>query len=375
MSVTADEPISAGQVTTLLLLSRISLTVVYFGTPLVIKQDVWWQSFFSALMGIGFAWVHVYLWQSYPNQSLLAAAETLLGRAAGRLVALAYALFYLLFVSLNLRLTGEFFLYAFFPRTPLVVVVGVVAVLAAWAARAGVEVMGRAAQVVLPLAVGTVLLVTLLLAHDIKWHRLLPLELLRTGPLPHLQDMIGVAARTVELAWAGLLPLAEGRRGWGLFRAVVRAQIWLGAIWVVMNVAIIGMLGREIQVHQFPFYVAATQVSVADFLERIDALILAIWVFGMVIRSGMVLWAAAVCTARTLGLAAYRPLVLALAALAVTYAVAQARSFGELMSYLKTETLTSLTIIFTLIIPGLLAAGAALRGALGADQARSGAGG
>lgn len=344
----------------LVVLSRVSLTLVYFGTPPVVRQDVWWQSFFAALLGVGFLWVHHQLWQRYPDQTFVQVAETVLGRPLGKLVSLLYLLFFLLMLSLNLRLTGEFFLHAFLPRTPVIVVIGVVAALAAWSSRAGIEVMGRAGQVVFPLLIGSILLIVLLLLKDVQFERLMPPVILHTGPFPHLQDMFSVAGRTVEIAWLGMLvPFVNQREG--LFRAAARAQIWQGAIWVIMNIAIFGVLGREIEAHYFPFFAAARLVQIADFLERIDSIFLAVWLFGMFLRAGVLLWALSVGTAQWLSLRQYRPLVLPLTGIAVGYAIAQANTFSEIQDYLAPETFTPLTLTFVLVIPLLLLAVSAVR--------------
>jgi spore germination protein KB len=360
-----SERISLTQVMMLMVISRLSLTLVYFGTPPGIRQDVWWQSFFAALTGLLFLWVFDRIWRRFPTQTLFQVAEAVLGRSLGRLVSFLYLLFFLVNLSLNLRLVGEFFLYAFLPRTPIIVIIGIVTALAAWASHEGIEVIGRAGQVVFPLLIGSILLIVGLLAKDIKLHLLLPPVILYTGPLPHLQDMISVAARTVEFAWLGLLVPSVGdpRR---LFGAAVRAQIWQGAVWVVMSIAIIGVLGRAIEEHYFPFFAAARMVHVADFLERIDSVFLAVWLFGMYLRLAVLLWSTALSTAQCLGLQSYRPLVLPIAGIAVSYSIAQARTFSELRGYLAPEIFTPFGLLFVFVFPVLLLGVAVVRRMRGA---------
>ncbi len=356
----ARERISLTQVMMLVVISRLSLTLVYFGAVPAIRQDVWWQSFLAALTGIGFVWVLNYLWQKYPNKTFFQVVELVLGRWLGKLVCLTYILFWMIMLSLNLRLAAEFFLFAFLPRTPIIVVIGVIAGLAAWSCRAGVEVMARVGQVIFPMLIGSILLIVVLLAKDIDPHRLLPLEVLITGPVPHLKDMVSVAARTVEIAWLGIVvPCVSERHG--LFKAVAKAQLWQGAVWVIMNIAIFGILGREIEHHFFPFFEAARYVHVADFLERIDAIFLSVWLFGMFLRAAMMLWASAIGTAQLLDLKHYRPVVLPLAGIAVSYAVAQGERFAQFQGYLAPEVLTPFTLTFVVIIPVLILAVAGVR--------------
>lgn len=369
MAAPGAEQISPGQVTALVFLSRITLTLVYFGATPVVRQDTWWQSFPAALTGALFVWLVHWLWRRFPGQSPAQMAEAVLGRPLGRLVTVAYAMFYLLFVSLNLRLTGDFFLHAFLPRTPLLVIVLVTAFLASWAAKAGLEVMGRATQLIMPIFIGTIAIVVMLLLKETDPIHIWPPEIIHTGPLPHLQDMVNIAARTVELAWVGLL-VPHVSRTRDLLRATVWAQIWQGIIWVPMSVVVFGTLGRDVELHLYPFFTASQLISIANFIERVDALILAVWMLGMVIRTGMVLWAAARETAAGLGLRDYRPLVLPLGALAASYAIPQAESQTELLGYLGSETLTPFTLLFVLIIPLVLLAVAAMRGTRGYEKSQ-----
>lgn len=347
------EQISPTQVMMLLVVSRLSLTLVYFGTPPAFDQDVWWESFLAALAGIGVAWLIERITRRFPEQTLLEVAELTLSRPVGKLIALLYLLFFLLLLSLNLRLVGEFFIFAFLVRTPITVVILTVAFLALWATRAGIEVISRASQFVFPLLLGSIFLIVLLLVPDLKLKLLFPLRLTVAGPIPYLQDLINVSARTAEFAWLALLVPSITKPS-GLLRTVVRAQLWIGFTWMVMSIAIIGTVGRDFTPHFFPFYVAVRVVRVADFIERIDAVLLSMWLFGMFLRLSMLLWAASISAARLFGIANYRIVSIPLVGIAATYSVMMAGSFAEVQRYLSAEIFTPVGLLFVLLLPLLM---------------------
>lgn len=366
----AGERVSTVQVSLMLAASRLSLTWVFWGYVPGINHDHWWFSAIEALVGIGFAWILNHLWQRFPQQALTEVAEIVLGRVLGKLVVLLYVLFLLLMLALTLRLAGEVFIYAFLPRTPIIVIIAGVAFLAAWGAKAGIEVIGRSAQVIFPTLAGSILLIFLLLLKDIDFHVLLPPQILHSGPLPFLKDAIGVASRTTELILAGLMvPFINERRG--VFRAVALNQVWQGVTWTFMAIPIYGILGTDIGTFYFPMYTIIRIVNIADFLERIDGLIVAIWLLGLFIRSTLFLWAAGIGSAHLLGLRQYRPLVIPLAGLAVSYAIAQAENITEIRHYLRPELLTPFSFTFTMLIPLLLLTVAALRGMCGTHASRA----
>lgn len=347
------EKLSLTQVMMLLVTSRLSLTLVYFGTPPAFDQDVWWESFLAAMVAIAIPWLLGRISRRFPQQTLLQAADLTLTRPVGQGITLLYVLFFLLLLSLNLRLVGEFFAFAFLTRTPISLLIAVVAALALWAARAGIEVLGRMGQLIFPLIVGSLFLIVALIAHELDLRLLWPPRLAAAGPVPYMQDLVNVAARTAEFAWLGLLvPFVDQPSG--LFRTAARAQLWIGVAWVVMSVAIIGSLGRDFSAHFFPFYVVARMVRVADFLERIDAVFLSMWLFGMLLRISMLLWAASVSTAQLLGLPNYRAVAVPLVGIAAIYALMMAGPFAEVESYLAAEVFTPLGLIFVLILPALV---------------------
>jgi spore germination protein KB len=222
-------------------------------------------------------------------------------------------------------------------------------------------VIGRASQAVFPLLIGSILLIVLLLTPEINAQELLPLKILVTGPVPHLQDLINVTTRTLEIvSLAMLVPSVDQPQG--LWPATVRGLLWLGAIWVLMNITIIGVLGQDIRNHFFPFFAAVRLIHIADFLERIDSIFLAVWLFGMFLRVSLLLWSLAVGTAQWLRVANYRPLVLPLGAMALTYSLLLATSFNAVQNALSPEAFTPVGLLFILLLPLLLLVLAAMRG-------------
>lgn len=239
-------------------------------------------------------------------------------------------------------------------------VIGVVAFLEAWAARAGVEVIGRAGQVIFPLLAGSVVLIFLLLLRDIDFSALWPPDLVRFGPVPLLKSTFDAIARSIEFIWLGMMvPYVNERRG--LLRAAVLSVVWDWVTWTLITLAVAGTMVQFADLLNFPFFTATRLVSIADFLERIDALLLGVWLFGMFLRGSLLLWAAALGTAQWLGLKAYRPLVAPLTCVAVTYSIAQAENFSELRGYLKPETFTPFGLTFLVFLPVLVLLIAAVR--------------
>jgi spore germination protein KB len=345
-----SEQISVRQLLALFVVSRLSLTLINYGADPQVRQDVWWENGFDALLTVAIAWLLNRLWQRFPQQTLTQVARTVLGQVAGRLVALLCALALLLSLSLTLRLTAEVFLVASLPATPISMLMFPLTAVAVWSVRSGLEVLGRTAEVIFPIVTGSVLVVFLLLLKDIRFEQLLPLEILSTGPLPHLRSMVGVVARTVELFSVGMLvPFVRERSR--LLRTVVMAETWLAVIWVIMAISIIGILTGDFQAYPFPWYVAARSVAPTEFLERLDGLVLAVWVLGIYIRVALLLWTTTATVADALGVREYRTLVSPVAVLAVAYAFPVGQSMPEVFDLLRPAIFTPFGLSFVVLLP------------------------
>lgn len=365
------ERISPGQVMTLLLTSRISQSLVFWGTVTGIGQDYWWESFLATLSGIPLIWLLHSLFQRNPNLGLLGVAERLLGKFLGKVVGLLYCLFFLMLCSLSIRLVSAFIRFAFLPHTPRILVMAMVTYLAVVTVSGGLEVAARISQVVAPALILAILLVVLLVAKDFQLRFFWPPGFLYKNPLLYLQDAIGIHARTVEWLWVGLMiPLVKEMPK--LKAMLVRGQVILSMILAAMAIGMVGILGGEMEFHYFPFYQVTRMVSVADFLERMDIVVATIWPFGMILRSSMLLWATAHSTAHLFSLRDHKALLFPLGTLAIVLAVAQAESFSELQTFISFEVYTPFTLTFVLLIPLLLLGVAVLRGKKGpADQCQA----
>lgn len=356
----------------LFVVSRISLTLIYHGSDPVVKQDVWWEVVADTFLMALAIWGLSFLWRRFPGQNLVQVMEILLGPVLGKAMALLYVLFAMLMFSSSMRLAGDVFVITSLPRTPLVLVVGGLAALAARCVRAGIEVLARCAEAILPILAGSMIVIFIVLLPHIRLGQLLPFEVLAVGPLPHLRATVGTLARTVELVSVGMLfPLCHPQEQ--VPRMLYRAEVLLAIGWVSMFIAIVGVLGGDFRPFPYPWLMTMRTVEAIRFIERIDALILPLWVLGIFIRVSLLLWTAAQVLTQILGLRQYQLLAFPLASIATTYAITQAASVSDLLDQLREEVLTPFMLTFVVVIPLGLLLLALLRGIRGSVAKTDGA--
>ncbi|HLN61014.1 MAG TPA: GerAB/ArcD/ProY family transporter [Symbiobacteriaceae bacterium] len=209
----------------------------------------------------------------------------------------------------------------FLPAIPELIVAAAIAGVAALAARSGLEVLGRTAEV-------------LVLAAP----RLDPRSL-----KPVLEQGWGrpLAGTPLALGYLGICMVM------GMFQAyqnhpakAVHAKLFAAVLGSVLltgsTLGVIALLGPDVAgATLFPELSMSREISIADFLERLDSVWMMIHVGAGFLTVGVLLWAAALGTAQTFGLPQYRQLVVPLALLAVPLSMWLFRNSAALITFAR----------------------------------------
>ncbi|HEY3367855.1 MAG TPA: endospore germination permease [Symbiobacteriaceae bacterium] len=278
------------------------------------KQDSWLALLLGGGASLAVVWLYTALARLFPEQSLVAYSRILLGEWLGRLVGLLYLWYGLHLGALVLRNFGEFLTTSLLPSTPISVCIVTLMLLCAYGVRMGLEPLARASQVMVMLLVVQVAFSTILVAKDVHLENLRPM--LEQGPVPVLQAAFGLLSFPFgeTVLFALLLPWV--RPVGGVKRTVMltvgAAAIFLAAVHA-RNVAVLNahLAGTS----RFPSLVVVQFIDVADFLNRLDALIVGNWIVAGFMKVSICLLGTATGLAEWLGGLDYRPLVLPLGAI------------------------------------------------------------
>ena len=212
----------------------------------------------------------------------------------------------------------------FLTATPVVFIVGAMVLAAALAARAGIEVIGRAADLFFPLFI-LAILASLVLAAPQAWPNLTNLEpVLARGAGPMLRGAVSPVAITSQflvltvLAPAAVEPTRAMRSAlalWGLSTVIL----------VLITITTIAVLGPQKAARStFPFLNLVRALQVSEFIERIEVLAMFAWGFAHFIGLAVLLYCGAKGLSEVLGLKSYRILVWPMAVVWVTLGAATA---------------------------------------------------
>ncbi|GFN24203.1 GerAB/ArcD/ProY family transporter [Thermanaeromonas sp. C210] len=286
-------------------------------SPLIIptgpaKQDAWISHLLAGALGVGAAYLYSSLGGRFPEETPIQYAPRLLGRFLGTLLNLLFLWYALHLAALLLLDFSELYVVAIMVSTPLPVFVGIMAGLGAWAVRAGLEALGRLAELVTPFLIISIILLgllTLITPGLPRWENLRPI--MAEGPLPPLRGVLPSFAfpfgETVFflMVFPFLISPGKGHRPFVL--AVILINLLLATV-LVRNIIVLGP--AEAARNSFPSLTAIQLINVGDILQRVDPLGIFIWTFGVFLKFSTVFYVFTLGTAQLCNLQDYRPLVL-----------------------------------------------------------------
>ncbi|MED4225015.1 endospore germination permease [Neobacillus cucumis] len=314
------------------------------------KQDLWLSPIWASVTGFIIVYIAYRFHKLYPKETLIQFSELILGKVIGKIIAASYLLFYMHITGIITREYGEFVSGTFLHLTPMVVVLGSMVMVSAFAVYGGLEVIGRCAEIIVPVVTLLYLTIFVLLFKDLDMSHMFPI--LENGLAPSLLGSI------VPQCWFSeyflisfFLPyLTDQEKGlkWGMI-SVFSVML----IMVITNIMTLLLLGKLNSVVTYPVMIAARYISIADFFEHLEAVVMAIWVAGAFVKITVFYYVLVLGMAQWLKLKDFRPLVLPTGVLLVIIGQWSASSLQELSQFLS-STATFYVLSFQLGLPIIL---------------------
>ncbi|WP_165452290.1 GerAB/ArcD/ProY family transporter [Paenibacillus thalictri] len=293
-----------------------------------VGRDFWLSPVWGAAGGYFIVWICCWLYKRYPNQSIVQYSERIIGKIPGKLAGLLIIWFYLQLNGYVVREYGELLVGAFFPRTPILLVMGSLLLVSACAVRGGVEVLGRSAQLFVPVVCLLFVLVVLLLIKELDLRNIIPI--MEDGMMPSLLGSLvpfgGWYGEFLIISF--LLPsLTDSNKG--MKWAMVSNSLIMFTM-VVTNLVVLTLFGNAAPRTIYPMLEAARYIEYGDFLEHVEAVVMAIWILGVFVKISMFYYVVVIGASQWLKLADFRMLIFPVGLLVLILTVWGAASLQEL---------------------------------------------
>lgn len=302
--------ISSSQLTTLIITTILSTSILFVPsiTAHEAKEDGWISVLIGVVWGIGVVLIITALSKRFPKQTLIEYSCDIVGWWLGKFIAIIYIV--ILIIS-NIAVFKEFSALLnimFLPKTPSFIISFLLVALGAFGVSKGLEVIARTNDFIFPIFIISSLVIVLLVVNEMDYNLLLPI--LAKGFIPVLKGAI------TPTTWFGetflmifFLPFLnnpnEGRKA-GIIAVFVIALIQL-----LVLVSTLMVFGPEISANQsFAFLRLARYIGVAEFLSRVEPLIMLIWVTGITIKVCVFYYATVMAVTQFFGRKDYQPFIL-----------------------------------------------------------------
>lgn len=269
-------------------------------------NDLWISPIISSVIGFLTVYIAVRLHHMYPGKTAIQVCEDIIGRIPGKVIGFIILFFYIETTGTITRSYSEFIVSSFLFKTPQIIVISLMVLLCAFCIHGGLEVLGRAAQLLFPLLVLPIFAAILFLAKDFEFGNILPI--LEKGIVPPLKGSVAPAGWFAEFFLiAFLLPfLSDKKKGmkYGMMTVLgVTVSI------VIVNLIVLFVLGATTANKLYPLMNVVRYAKLAGFFENMEAVVMAVWIVGAFVKISVFYYAGVLGTAQWLNLSDYRPII------------------------------------------------------------------
>ncbi|MEW9670468.1 endospore germination permease [Ammoniphilus sp. 3BR4] len=338
----------------LLIISMILPTAILSVPSMVVEHassDAWVSLLLATAAGVGGAYISGTISIKYPRLTIFKIMEKTLGRVPSKVI--GFMMTYYFFVSGFgvLRQFVNFMVDSVMKQTPPLVF-GIVAVLLVmYALYYGIEVIARVNQIILMTSFFVFLLSTLFYLKEMKFDRLLPIL-----DTPFNRILMGAVA---PFSWLSesmvILLLAPFLIHPGKARKAAVLGVVLTGLsmaWTIIgSIAIFGE--KTLALFAYPTFNVFRIIEVAGFLERIDALFIAVWVGTMIMKLTVFMFCGFYCFTQTFGIREQIPFLFPYGMLTMSLSIVSWRNVAELNLY-QLYTATSRLLFINIVIPAIL---------------------
>ncbi|SEB20648.1 spore germination protein KB [Thalassobacillus cyri] len=308
-----NNTISPRQFMYLVILFLIGSSILIVPTPLAAtaQQDGWISSIVGMSTGVLFVLLYHKLGVALGDRNFIQGSIHVFGNWIGRVIAFFHLSFIYILASLVLRNIGDFMTTQIMIDTPLQFTHILFMIVVILAARLGIEVVGRSAEMFITWIMLLLFFLFFFLTPQLEPNNIQPIF------SSYPKSMIGASLTVINtpiLEMVVLLMLypnvkekAKARHAW-LWGLLIG-----GGLLSLITFFCILVLGSDLTaLNSYPIYELASKINIAGFLEGIEIIVAIVWMLTIFFKLVILYYAAALGISQFLNLDDYRPLLLPL---------------------------------------------------------------
>lgn len=347
-----NEQICSRQLFMLIISFELGTSIVY-GLGMEAKQDAWIVILLATVVGLLMYVMYTELFRLFPGQTLIQYIPQIFGKVLGLPLSLLYITFFIYIAARDLRDFAELIIGAFLRETPLAVISIFIILIVCYAVFHGIEVIGRANEVLLPIVLIMLVLMTILLLASNQIHITNLQPVLGEGIKPIIKATfpLAVAFPFGEAVVFGMflpyLNQPSNARTTGLAALLVSGSII--SYTTAVNIAV---LNADItSMANFPLLATVRLIYVGQFIQRLEIIAMFLMFVGGFIKITLFFLGAVIGASSMFRLSNHRTLVVPVGLIIFTSSIYMTKSLPEHLEEGLKVAVPFLLIPLELILP------------------------
>ncbi|MEK4485870.1 endospore germination permease [Psychrobacillus sp. FSL H8-0484] len=285
-----------------------SILIVPSGIAAEAKQDAWIATIFGTGIGLLVIWLFTKIALWFPHLTYIQINEKLFGKWLGKAVSLLFVFMSFLFTAILLFYSGSFLITHMMPNTPLVALNILMMGIVLMGVRLGLETIARSAEILIVVFFVLFLVLVVFISPEIKFENIQPVFEAGTKMIVQSSLLFVVVSSVNAVILLMIFPAFINKTKQAK-KSFLIGNLIGGIVIIVITFLSVTVLGAADTIREvYPSYELAKRINVGDFVQRIEALMAALWFISLYIKTTLFFYASVLGMAQILNLKDYRPL-------------------------------------------------------------------
>ncbi|MDQ0116137.1 GerAB/ArcD/ProY family transporter [Paenibacillus harenae] len=357
--MTKNIRMSVRQFTVLILLYTIGTTILVIPSSLAVdaKQNAWIAAAAGCLISTAIVGLYIWLGGKLGDRTLIEYVEYVFGKWMSVPLTVLFLFFSFIGSATVLFYIGNFMTTQVMPETPIESIVILFTCIIVMGLLAGLEVLARAAEILMPWFLLLFIVSTLFLIPEIEIEKIQPVTEIGLKPILKASlSYIGTASLPL-LVFLMVFPAfihnrAKAKKGFLI------GNLLGGLFIIIITFLSISILGADFtERNLYPSYALAKKINVGDFIQRVEILMAGMWFITIFFKISLYSYSFVTGLAQLCGIKEYRPLVIPFGILLIVYSLTVYPDVVYMMDFDSTVYIPYILSIALLLPAFILAAG------------------
>lgn len=299
----------------------------------VAGRDTWISQILATISGLAGLFLYTQLSLRFPGKTLIEYLKEVFGKPLGILIGIMYLWYFLHLGSLVLRNYGDFLTGVVLPETPLWFFLFTYALAIAYMVSKGIEVMARVSELMFPLVMIVSMVISVLISLSTNVVEVTLTPIFEKGLLPVILGTVPITSFPfLELViFTMIFPTASKPER---VRKIAMLAVFIGGLFmleiIIQNLMV---YGEYMATLIYPRYFVARMISIGEFIQRIEAVILGVWLVLGMLKIGACLYAFVLGFGQLTGMKNHTSLALPASVLMASTALVSFETVIEMLNF------------------------------------------